>query len=160
MRKKIIILAASLLFGTIPVTCNKVIASENSQKFFATKYYYSQVEQDNAQPKDLITKKYIMITIDKNNPLYNTVYVTGYPADKKENGNAVMYFCKGKTTGFSTDGIYAHNADTFQGESGSPIYIKKNGKYYVIGVHASGSSVANFGRAFTSYVTGYIKNKM
>jgi len=39
--------------------------------------------------------------------------------------------------------IYYNDIDTTEGQSGSPIYLIRDGKYYLIGVHVGYSSNRN-----------------
>lgn len=99
-------------------------------------------------------------SIDNSKPVYS-ISVTGYPGDKMVNGQAMMYRGTGKTLSIDKNGVFTHNVDTMGGDSGAPMYISQNGKYYVIGIHAStNGSTKNYGRAITGYICKWIKSKM
>ena len=50
--------------------------------------------------------------------------------------------------------------DTDNGQSGSPVYRMKNGKYYIVAVHIRGSVNGNGGRYLDSTVKSYIRKYM
>lgn len=80
----------------------------------------------------------------------------GYPG--KYGG---MYRQTSKEHFFGED-IYTlrYMLDTTRGQSGSPVYRLKNGKYYIIAVHAKGNANGNGGRYLDSTVKSYIQKYM
>lgn len=74
----------------------------------------------------------------------DTVWVTGYPSDL---GNCkYMYKCSGNVESV-TDSLIKYDADTYRGQSGSPVYYKSGGKLYSYATHIYGG---NYGRRLSS----------
>lgn len=87
----------------------------------------------------------------------DTVWVTGYPSDL---GNC-KYMYKGIGSVESvTDSLIKYDADTYRGQSGSPVYYKSGGKLYSYATHIYGG---NYGRRLSSglmtwlYDNGFLK---
>lgn len=68
-----------------------------------------------------------------------TMFTAGYPQDK---GGKAMYMSQGEIKKVEADRVY-YDADTIGGQSGSPVYIKKNGKIYIVAIHTVGTNSPN-----------------
>ncbi|MGN0482083.1 MAG: trypsin-like serine peptidase [Lachnospiraceae bacterium] len=86
----------------------------------------------------------------------------GYPGEvnnKKVHDEMYRHACKEHW--FSNDGLLLkYKIDSSNGQSGGPIYRTKNGKRYIIAVHARGGSKGNSGRYLDSSVKKFIKKYM
>ncbi len=67
------------------------------------------------------------------------VYCAGYPASGKHKNRFRMTLDASKITQIKEHSI-VHNLDTATGNSGSPIMVKRNDKFYVIGVNSIGNN--------------------
>lgn len=68
-----------------------------------------------------------------------TIFTAGYPQDK---GGRNMYMSQGEIKKVETDRVH-YDADTIGGQSGSPVYIKKNGRLYIVAIHTNGTYTPN-----------------
>ena len=94
-------------------------------------------------------------SLDKKGIKNLALAIIGYPGEKSG-----MYRHASKSYWFEdNDKIMAYKIDTTGGQSGSPVYRKKNGKYYIIAVHAWGYKYQdkNGGRYLDSTVKKYIQ---
>lgn len=103
--------------------------------------------------------------------LSTPIYVTGYSGEKvDEDGDGVDELWGKIVTGsgsltnngsgnkITTDKIY-YNTDTVGGESGSPVYVMKNGKMIVIGIHNGGiTNVYNTGKRIDTNILHFVYN--
>ena len=84
------------------------------------------------------------------------ISVFGYPGDKAENadfneetknkGNEMWgmgYKVDQENTEFDENGIIQHYCDTYKGQSGSPLLLRKGNNYFVIGIHVYGENNYN-----------------
>lgn len=67
----------------------------------------------------------------------DSIYLAGYPAETRS-GEA-LYLSRGVITEINEHTFHYTNWSE-RGNSGSPVWIKKNGKYLIVGVHAGGTS--------------------
>lgn len=95
----------------------------------------------------------------QNEAFTKEVYVTGYPGDH------IGQMWKMKDTPRTTTKYrITYNIDTFNGQSGSPIYRVYNGKWYVIGIHTnawynnSGKVYKNSGVIFHPIIYSMLKS--
>ena len=70
------------------------------------------------------------------------VSLTGYPQNDKKH----MYKSTGNVYFDGGDYLGYYRMDTDKGQSGSPIYYKKDGKYYVVGIHIGKTSTNDWNR--------------
>lgn len=76
-------------------------------------------------------------------PMYlGTLYTAGYPGDKENAEN--LYSAVGRGCSATKDNLW-YNMDTFQGQSGSPVYAYIRQKPYVVSIVTYGSSGCNIG---------------
>lgn len=100
--------------------------------------------------------------IDTSISFGNTVYTAGYPQDMNIYGND-MYVSSGLVVNVTDDLLY-YTADTSGGNSGSPVYVIKSGKPYVVGIHTRGKTAvdsggeANSGRRINSNLYSWLKS--
>ena len=86
-----------------------------------------------------------------------SVTVAGYPADAENNKPLYkLNKAEGKITNTNTAYLY-YTIDTSYGQSGGPVYIYENGKYYVVGIHNHGGDTQNASRKFTPTVMEWFK---
>jgi V8-like Glu-specific endopeptidase len=71
------------------------------------------------------------LDIDENNP----VEISGYPSDK----NDIQWKCEGKIFELTPERIY-YKLDTYEGNSGSPLFFRNGDNALVIGVHSYGEN--------------------
>lgn len=84
--------------------------------------------------------------------LATPVVVAGYPGDKPF--AELWGMSRRIKAATATQLIYDH--DTVGGQSGAPVYMKHNGKRYVVGIHNYGSSTGNTAtRVTTAVVTNF-----
>lgn len=85
------------------------------------------------------------------------IHITGYPGDRqwiKEGSLWDKHDLKKNITdskNYLTYGIY-----TYKGDSGAPIWLEKNGKFYVIGIHNTGYTTCNGGVKVNQEVLDFI----
>lgn len=65
----------------------------------------------------------------------DTIYCAGYPATDKYVNKNVMTVTKSTIKGVYKH-HFSHDLETYRGNSGSPIMVKRNGMFYVIGVNS------------------------
>jgi V8-like Glu-specific endopeptidase/GTP-binding protein EngB required for normal cell division len=86
------------------------------------------------------------------------VTVCGYPGDKYNDKSGYnMYECSGKVKP-QLNNMLSYEIDTNSGESGSPVFYKRDGKYYTIGIHVHGGVDSNKATRITTSVVNYIKH--
>lgn len=76
---------------------------------------------------------------DKNNRI---LYNCGYPLNRSSNGNKVFYQyeCKGKVQDIDEErGVIVSGIKSSYGQSGAGMFLEKEGKFYVVGVHVASS---------------------
>lgn len=86
-----------------------------------------------------------------------SVYSYGYPGDKPNN---TMWETHGNLTG-NTSYQYCYNFDTYNGQSGSPVFMTADdGSVYVCGIHTSGSPSAgtNYATRINSFIYHYLNS--
>lgn len=85
---------------------------------------------------------------------FNSLKVTlaGYPGNETQNNK--LYKHSGTASFENDDYIFSYTIDTEGGQSGSPLYLKQNGKFCVVGIHILGNSAAkqNYGRRITNAI--------
>lgn len=83
------------------------------------------------------------------------VYSWGYPADKP-------YGTLWKTSGTLVDSLkykYNYNLETYNGQSGSPIFMEdSSGNSYVCGIHTRGETNFNSGTKITNFIFHYLNS--
>lgn len=88
------------------------------------------------------------------------IYTAGYPQDK---GGMDMYQVSGAVLKVGNDKVY-YNADTVGGQSGSPVYVMKNGKPYIVAIHTNGTytpdaaDASNSGRRIEPNLYNWLKS--
>lgn len=65
-----------------------------------------------------------------------TIYTAGYPQDK---GGKDVYLSQGTVVNVEENKVY-YDADTDYGQSGSPVFLIKNGKPHIIAIHTHGTN--------------------
>ena len=65
----------------------------------------------------------------------DTIYCAGYPAKEIYTGQIVMTMLTSTIKSIHKY-HFSHELETMQGNSGSPIMIKRDGKFYVIGINS------------------------
>ncbi|MBL6448517.1 trypsin-like serine protease [Fulvivirga sp. 29W222] len=86
------------------------------------------------------------------------VFITGYPADLQAIKEGSLWNkgskkeCVTTSENYLTYGIYTH-----KGDSGAPVWMKVNDKYYVVGIHNTGYKTCNGGTKVTEDVIDYVK---
>jgi len=95
-----------------------------------------------------------------------TFNIAGYPGDKS---SGTMWTATGPITGTmdtvtTSSGAVAagrvkHTVDTFDGESGSPIWYLTGSSRYVVGVHTGGNSSYNWGSRMGQDMVNFIKGR-
>ncbi len=87
------------------------------------------------------------------------VNVAGYPSDL---GGTKQYHAFGSTAGMQ-GGLIRHHADTYAGQSGSPmwIYDKSAGERWVVAIHVRGGDTTNFAvrisESYFTWINDYLK---
>ena len=66
--------------------------------------------------------------------------LAGYPADKQPKGS--MWY-HGRAGARATQNVIFYQNNSFGGQSGSPVWIKRRGKRVVVGIHTNGGTDAN-----------------
>ena len=90
--------------------------------------------------------------LDRNGIKNQTIAIIGYPGER-----IGMYRHASKEHWFSKNSDFlSYEIDTTDGQSGSPVYRKKDGKYYIIAVHTRGDGTGNYGRYLDNTVRKYI----
>ncbi|WP_426107725.1 trypsin-like serine peptidase [Massilia sp. TSP1-1-2] len=85
--------------------------------------------------------------------LANFAVLAGYPEDKP----LEMWGMKRRVKSV-TPKTLIYDIDTYGGQSGAPVYIKRNGKRYVVGIHNYGSLAGNSATRVTAAVFDRMKN--
>jgi V8-like Glu-specific endopeptidase len=67
----------------------------------------------------------------------DTLYCVGYPAEGEYNGQYAMTMDTSTVKGLF-DGYFTHDLATLRGNSGSPIFVKKDNKFFVVGINSIG----------------------
>lgn len=75
------------------------------------------------------------ISITPNSINNSEISIIGYPGDKRKGEKYDMFLSNGSVV--ADDYIFSYDADTFSGNSGSPVFIN-NGSFIVIGMHVKG----------------------
>lgn len=85
--------------------------------------------------------------------LSRNAVVAGYPGDKP----FAELWGDSKRIKAASARRLIYTTDTFGGQSGAPVYVKRNGTRYVVGIHNYGSSRANFATRITPAVFHNLK---
>ena len=83
------------------------------------------------------------------------VYCAGYPASEEHTGRHKMTLDKSFITDIK-DQYFRHNLDTRTGNSGSPIMVKRDGVFFVIGVN----SIKYYGTLINDNKKSWIENSI
>lgn len=82
------------------------------------------------------------------NLLASTAVLAGYPGDKP----FAELWGMGRRIKSVTANQLVYDIDTFGGQSGAPVYIRKDGKRYVVGIHNYGAASGNSATRVTAQV--------
>ncbi len=86
--------------------------------------------------------------------LAQTAVLAGYPGDKP----FAELWGMSRVIKAVSSGTLMYDIDTMGGQSGAPVYIKRNGNRYVIGIHNYGSSTVNSATRITQPVYDNLLN--
>lgn len=88
----------------------------------------------------------------------DTLNVAGYPADSYHGfSGAVMTFQQDSCRNLTVKKLF-HRLDTYTGNSGSPIWIKRGDKNIVVGVHTFGGSATRLDNENYRTLTGWLRS--
>lgn len=93
----------------------------------------------NNNPKLNAIKQLPLVQNPETLKIGDTVYCAGYPAEGEYNGEYIMTMDTSIVERLY-DGYFTHGLATLQGNSGSPILIKRENKFFVIGINSIGHS--------------------
>jgi hypothetical protein len=97
-------------------------------------------------------------SVDNNNLQNNPIHVSGYPGDK---GSTELWTMSHSIKNLEDQKI-TYDIDTYPGQSGSGVWMQRQGGYYVIGVHAYGDDQGNYAtrlsRAKMNQLAKWMKN--
>ncbi len=97
--------------------------------------------------------KFGFASFDSKALLARSAILSGYPGDKPF---AEMWGMKRRIK-IATTKTLVYDIDTVGGQSGAPVYIKRNGKRYVVGIHNYGNSAGNSATRITPPVFDRLK---
>lgn len=84
------------------------------------------------------------------------IYSWGYPGDKPI---GTLWETSGKLLGNSTKYKYAYDISTYNGQSGSPVFMKTaDGNDYVCGIHTTGGTNCNYGTKMSLLIFQYLNS--
>ena len=98
--------------------------------------------------------KYLKIGVLPVSTTLTNVNVAGYPGDRKQH---VMYLSKSPLSGFN-ERFLKYFADTEDGTSGSPVFVRIGGVYTAIGIHTDGKPDGNVAVRINSTVANRINS--
>ncbi len=83
------------------------------------------------------------------------IFTWGYPGDKEK---GTLWKSQGNIDGY-TEYQYKYYMDTYNGQSGSPIFMKSSdGSVYVCGIHTQGKSSCNYGIIINDLIFSYLNS--
>lgn len=106
-----------------------------------------------ANPK-IPTERYFVLDSTYNLNNGDTLNVAGYPADGGYDGEFLTY--QRDTCGNIFPKTFSHNLETFRGNSGSPIWIEKDNKYIIVGIHTFGESATKLDKEYIRLIKKWI----
>lgn len=156
-------------FGTITVECNL-----NKNIFYPQEYKIDSLNRFNDYAVIKFDNKTLFNKVleKSNNKKFNielvenlnakTINISGYPYFRffefwKPRKARVHYHNSTKKFKISEEILLNYRLNTRGGSSGSPIWIEKNGKLIVIGIHKSGKAFSNQGILYNSERINQIK---
>ena len=96
--------------------------------------------------------KFGFTPLDSTQLLAKTAYLKGYPGDKPSELWGMHRSIKTVTAS-----TLIYDIDTVGGQSGAPVYIRTNGKRYVVGIHNYGNAGGNSATRLTTAVCTHLK---
>jgi V8-like Glu-specific endopeptidase len=92
--------------------------------------------------------------VNSNTLLSKTAVLAGYPGDKP----FAELWGMARRIKKVTSQTLVYDIDTMGGQSGAPVYIKRNGQVYVVGIHNYGSLSGNSATLVTASVHRNLTN--
>jgi len=139
----------------LKIFCDPVFTNEGKPE-----YDFSYV----ALPENISSGFFEMTEFSSIRPVIDSVYITGYPSDKPANTLWLKKCLKDNIT--QDELVLKYSLFTWEGDSGAPIWTKKDNQYFIVGVHGTGnySNGCNAGIRLTneriSSVNSFIQNNV
>ncbi|NQX98622.1 MAG: trypsin-like peptidase domain-containing protein [Flavobacteriales bacterium] len=131
-------------YGVIKFNINSNHYKKITRNFFKLKWRKRTLDMALIYIPDSILKKNNTLTSINYLPILNdsidiykddTIYCVGYPATGVYAKQNVMTLVKSTIKNMHKY-HFSHNLETYRGNSGSPIMVKRNGQFYVIGINS------------------------
>lgn len=167
--------AHNLYSNLLNIDSIRFLPGHNGDTFPFGKYTATKFHIPSQYKKDVTNKKYDYALIELEEPVGNktgyfslnpnlsvvnnpdkhdiyenqmSVTIAGYPSNDRKK----LYKSSGKVYFDGGDYLAYTKIDTDNGQSGSPVYYKKDGKYYVLGIHIKGNDEQNTCRLMTNAI--------